>query len=154
MAQVHRHRQMPSLIPMQAPEAAAIRDACRVLTQQQRAAYQRLYAAGLTIPGSTAAPFKIERSTTHLACLEVDLNICATTGTAHSEYTFLVQPSDILDGMTGVVAKCELIIEALEADRQPVHTDACCPLAAFRSCVCRVSFSCQLHGIHCHGTHD
>lgn len=34
------------------------------------------------------------------------------------------------------------------------HPEACCARAVVRPCVCRVSFSCEVHGTRCVGSHD
>lgn len=153
MPEVYRNRRH-TLTPTDPPDYQALVDACRILSQQQLAVYQRLYAVGLTSPGHPASPFEVQRSSKHEACLEVSLNLGLSILGAPltlSGYTFLVRPGDNLND---IVPKCELIIKAVEADQQFVHTLACCPLATFRPCVCAVSFTCELHGVHCYGTHD
>mgnify|MGYP001601445052 CR=1 FL=1 len=146
MNYIYRNHRHP-LTPMDPPTDQAIMDACRVLTNQQLAVYQRLYAVGLTSPGSPAAPFEVQRSLTHLACLEVSLH----QQYGASGYLFVIPPGADLES---IVAKCERIITAVETNQQPVSPHACCPLATFRHCVCAISFQCELHGTKCYGTHD
>lgn len=147
MPQVYRSRRH-ALIPSDPPTHQAVMDACAVLGQQQLAVYQRLYAVGLTSPGHPAAPFEVQRSRARFACIEVSLH---QQYSIPPYYTFVLEPYETLEH---VVPKCKLIIEAVEADRQLVHARACCPLATLRPCMCTVSFTCELHGVHCHGTHD
>ena len=147
MPQVYRNRRRAFTFT-DPPTDQAIMDACRVLNHQQLVVYQRLYAVGLTGPGHPAVPFEVRRSLDHFACIEVSLN----QGQAIPPYyTFWLGPHEALES---VVPKCELIIEAVEADRQLVHPHACCPLATLRPCMCSFSFMCALHGTHCYGTHD
>lgn len=53
-----------------------------------------------------------------------------------------------------------LLIEPLNADERRADaarrygTERCCDLAIVKPCVCRVSFSCPVHGVKCNGTHD
>jgi hypothetical protein len=55
-------------------------------------------------------------------------------------------------GVSGGTA--DELLAAVAYQRSLVHDMACCPKAAFRGCVCYVSFTCPDHGARCHGTHD
>ena len=56
----HPRRTIPS--PTLAPSGEAVSAAAALLHQQWIAVYQRLYAAGLTTPGTRGSPFRVERS--------------------------------------------------------------------------------------------
>lgn len=136
---VDRHLRQTIMCPTQAPSAQAVYDATALLHHQWLAVYQTLYAAGLTTPGTRGTPFRVERSVDTPACIEV-----TPAYAGYDEYQFRVRtPEEI----AGVVVKCELIIAALEEDRQRVHHQACCPFAVQQDKGHGiVSFACVLHG--------
>ena len=124
---VDRHQRCTIPSPTEAPAAGAVFAALTLLHQQWLAVYQRLYAAGLTTPGARGAPFRVERSLDVPTCIEV-----TPAYAGYDEYQFHVRTPEDIDG---TVAKCELIIAAMEEDRPRIHPRACCPLADSRGCV-------------------
>ena len=143
---VDRHPRVTVPYATHVPSAQAVRDATALLHHQWLAVYQALYAAGLTTPGPRGTPFRVTRSIEAPAYIEV-----TPAYAGYDEYQFRVcTPEEI----AGVVFTCELVIVAIEEDRQRVHPQVCCPLAVLRGCVCVVSFDCVLHGQYCYGSHD
>lgn len=67
----------------------------------------------------------------------------------HPSYWFCAKSKE------GLAEKLKLIQDNIAAGKTECdHKDACCPLAEHRSCVCRASFDCPIHGVTCHGSHE
>ena len=103
------------------PDRDQIKEALKVLREQQVHVFQALYFNGYRV-------WNVEHPQFYLTAFAGD--------------------DELLD-------KIELIEQAIEDGKlEKISSRACCPLAEHRSCVCIESFSCPLHGTHCHGSHD
>lgn len=105
----------------------------------------------LTAPGRNAQPLSVEFDPDHWGCLKVvvprnvDFNfkiLMMLHGKTQEEYD------------AEFLRKANLVVATLNSGKQKVDGRACCPLATIRGCVCAISFSCEIHGTQCIGTHD
>lgn len=141
------------LRPVDYPAKAELSSALEVISQQELAVYQRLYREGLTSPGPYGKPFSVQRSQAHSGCIEVSATWIDNDPSENAEVKFLVLP-DATDLGKDVLKKACLLFRAINEGRKRIHILACCLVATFRPCVCLVSFSCEIHGETCHGSHD
>jgi hypothetical protein len=135
---------------VECPDVTQINEAIKVLTQRNLHYYELLYNEKLT-NANTRRPFYVTTMESKWAPYAG-----VTIGfAANADYNFNVfgnVPSD-----EEILKRCDLILEAHAANKQkdslyPHY--ACCPLAVRTNCVCIASFSCPIHGHHCHGTHN
>lgn len=139
--------------PRQRPTQEQIQNALGVLDDYRLHYYQLLYfqSPKLTQPGKGGYPFEVRIDPEHMACINI-------IPQKNKDYTFSIRPwegakdQDAFD--VEVVTKCKMILGIINEKKDKFHSKACCPLAVRRPCVCDLSYTCELHGTQCHGSHD
>jgi hypothetical protein len=145
--------QVSSNIPKACPTQEQIQNATSVYRDWLLHYYQLLWFHDpkLTAPGRDARPLSVEFDPDHIACLRVAVP-------QNPDFSFLIlshlnsKTQDEYDAE--FMRKANTVVSAVSAGRSKVDMRACCPLAVIRGCVCAISFSCELHGQRCIGTHD
>lgn len=135
------------------PSEKLIHDASATYRDWQLHYYQLLWfhEPKLTQPGRNGRPLSVEFDPDHIGCLKVVVPqnpafnfsvLNFLNGKSQEEYD-----AEFLRKATAVVA-------TLNSGKTKVDQRACCPLATIRGCVCAISFSCEIHGTQCVGSHD
>lgn len=105
----------------------------------------------LTAPGRNSRPLSVEFNPDHWGCLKVvvpqnpDFNfsiLMFLNNKSQEEYD------------AEFLRKANMIVAALSGDMSKVDNRACCAFAKIRGCVCAISFTCEIHGSQCIGSHD
>lgn len=138
---------------MDSPSFDELRRASEAYRKWQLHYYQLLWfhEPKLTAPGRNGRPLSVEFDPDHIGCLKVVVP-------QNPAFNFSVlmylhgKTQDEYDAE--FLRRANLIVETMKSDKQKIDQRACCPLATIRGCVCAISFTCEIHGQQCIGTHD
>lgn len=140
-------RQKEQQTPKPSPKPQQINDAVQALSDQHLHVYQLLYFQNLTTP---TGPLKIRRVISSLGTATVLLSVTNESHFATGKGLFFNVRPETPD--EEILEKAKLLLDG-NTKEKPFH-EACCVYAERRFCVCRISFTCPLHGSTCIGTHD
>lgn len=130
-------KRKPSGVPIPCPSLDDVHNAFEVLENQRIHVYQVLYFAGLTTPDGY--PLEVAR---HGVSILVYLK-------RNSKLYFIVSGNEFDEH---ILKLAHMIINA--ENMKKIDSQACCPYAKRKSCVCFKAFECEIHGETHIGSHD